>query len=44
VDCSLASVQSAVMLTTDKDFDHLHPNSVRVEYVGFATLMTALGP
>lgn len=27
----VASVQGAVILTTDKDFDHLHPTMVRVE-------------
>ncbi len=28
---AVASVQGAVILTTDKDFDHLHPTMVRVE-------------
>jgi tRNA(fMet)-specific endonuclease VapC len=37
---ALASVQTATILTTDKDFDHLHPGAVRVEYVDAASLMT----
>lgn len=30
---AVAKVQGAVILTTDRDFDHLHPDRVRVEYV-----------
>lgn len=38
---AVACVQGGTILTTDKDFDHLHPDLVRVEYVDVATL---LGP
>jgi tRNA(fMet)-specific endonuclease VapC len=30
---AIVSVQRAVLLTTDKDFGHLHPEVVEVEYV-----------
>ncbi|WP_084610933.1 type II toxin-antitoxin system VapC family toxin [Archangium violaceum] len=30
---AVAHVQSAVLLTTDKDFDHLSPAHLRVEYI-----------
>lgn len=35
---AVAAVQGAVILTTDKDFDHLHTGLVRVEWVDVATL------
>lgn len=37
---AVACVQSAVILTTDSDFDHLHPTSVRVECVDVVSLMS----
>jgi tRNA(fMet)-specific endonuclease VapC len=36
---AVAFVQGATILTTDKDFDHLNPSLVLVEYVDVATLM-----
>lgn len=33
-----AQVTGGVLLTTDRDFDHLHPSSVRVEYVDIERL------
>ena len=36
---AVACVLDATILTTDKDFDHLHPQLVRVEYVDVATLI-----
>ena len=37
---AVAKVQGAVILTTDQDFNHLHPSHLRVEYVD-PTLLTA---
>jgi tRNA(fMet)-specific endonuclease VapC len=36
---AVAAVQGAVILTTDKDFDHLHPTLVRIERVEVSTLL-----
>lgn len=36
---AVASVQDAVILTTDQDFDHLHPTHVRIERVDVSTLI-----
>jgi tRNA(fMet)-specific endonuclease VapC len=36
---AVAAVQGAVILTTDKDFDHLPANVVRVEYVDPSLLL-----
>jgi tRNA(fMet)-specific endonuclease VapC len=36
---AVAAVQAAVILTTDKDFDHLPASVVRVEYVDPAVLL-----
>ncbi|HVY29029.1 MAG TPA: PIN domain-containing protein [Polyangiaceae bacterium] len=37
---AVAAVQSAVVLTTDRDFDHLPTSVVRVELVDVAALLT----
>jgi tRNA(fMet)-specific endonuclease VapC len=37
---AVAAVQGAVILTTDKDFDHLHPTLVKVERVDVAAAAT----
>lgn len=34
---AVAEVQGAVVLTTDKDFDHLHPTPVQIERVDVGT-------
>jgi predicted nucleic acid-binding protein len=36
---AVAGVQNATVLTTDQDFQHLHPDLVMVEYVDPATLL-----
>jgi predicted nucleic acid-binding protein len=36
---AVAAVQGAVILTTDKDFDHLHPTHVRIERVEVSMLL-----
>ena len=38
---AVAAVQGAVILTTDKDFDDLHPTLVRVERIELASLVAA---
>lgn len=40
---AVASVQDAVVMTTDQDFDHLNPKFLKVEYIDVATL-TEPGP
>jgi tRNA(fMet)-specific endonuclease VapC len=40
---AVACVQGATILTTDKDFDHLHPDAVRVEYVDVTALLGSGG-
>lgn len=41
---AVASVQSAVIVTTDQDFDHLHPTFVKIEHIDVATLLAAATP
>ena len=36
---AVAAVQSATIVTTDQDFDHLSPNWVKVERIDVATLL-----
>ncbi len=36
---AVAAVQGAVLLTTDRDFEHLHPGLVRVTRVDVSTLL-----
>jgi len=36
---AVASVQGAVIVTTDEDFDHLNPAFVKVERIDVATLL-----
>lgn len=36
---AVAAVQGAVILTTDQDFDHLHPALVRIERVDVSALL-----
>lgn len=36
---ALARVQEAVVLTTDRDFDHLHPSLVEIEWIDPASLV-----
>jgi tRNA(fMet)-specific endonuclease VapC len=38
---AVASVQSAVIVTTDQDFDHLNPNLVKVELIDVQMLLAA---
>lgn len=41
---AIAAVQNAVLLTTDNDFDHLHPSLCRVEHVDTSSLRDAQKP
>lgn len=38
---AVASVQGAIIVTTDQDFDHLHPALVKVERMDVATVLAA---
>ena len=38
---AIASVQGAVLVTTDQDFDHLHSTFLQVEYIDAASLETS---
>lgn len=39
---AIAKVQRAIVLTTDQDFAHLHPDTVRVEQVESASLQATI--